>query len=338
MIETKNNFISAKNSLTNKEYSVDENICEAILTLDKIAKKIRYSREKKGSINFNKQEVSFKLDKDNNPVDLKFKESKDANRLIEEFILMANKKVAELFNEIKKQKYIFRIHDLPDKEKLKSLKTIIKSFGYTLDLSSKKGISSSLNKLLREVKGKQEQNLIESLALRSMSKAEYSTNNIGHYGLAFDNYTHFTSPIRRYPDVLVHRLVQYILDKKYGKLDKSLQKKAEYCSKQEYNAVKAERESIKFMQIKFMQNEVGNTFNGIISGVSDWGLYVELDANKCEGMVHVKDIEDDKYLYSMEEQMLIGRATNKKFQLGDKITIKVKKADLIKKHLDFTII
>ena len=338
MIETKNNFISAKNSLTNKEYSVDENICEAILTLDKIAKKVRHSREKKGSINFNKQEVSFKLDKDNNPVDLKFKESKDANRLIEEFMLMANKKVAELFNEIKKQKYIFRIHDLPDKEKLKSLKTIIKNFGYTLDLSSKKGISSSLNKLLKEVKGKQEQNLIESLALRSMSKAEYSTNNIGHYGLAFDNYTHFTSPIRRYPDVLVHRLVQYILDKKYGKLDKSLQKKAEYCSKQEYNAVKAERESIKFMQIKFMQNEVGNTFNGIISGVSDWGLYVELDANKCEGMVHVKDIEDDKYLYNMEEQMLIGRATNKKYQLGDKITIKVKKADLIKKHLDFTII
>ena len=230
IIETQSGKIKKEIALSNKEYEVKEEMTRAILILNEIAKTLREERKRRGSINFNKKEIKFKLDSDNNPIEVIFKENKEANKLIEELMLLANKKVAEIFKRLKKEPSVYRIHDVPDKEKLKALKTIVKEFGYSLDISSREGTSKTLNRLLKEVKGKKEQNLIETLAIRSMSKAEYSTQNIGHYGLGFKNYTHFTSPIRRYPDILVHRLLKECLDRGSRKKEKGLSTRCKHCS------------------------------------------------------------------------------------------------------------
>ena len=337
IIEKKKGKISKENSLTNKSYEVDKGLVEAIVRLNEIAIIKRKEREKEGSVNFNKKEIKFKLDNNNKPIEVIFKENKQANKLVEEFMLLANRKVAELFKRLKKAPCVYRIHDVPDKEKLKALKMVVKEFGYNLDISSREGTTKTLNQLLREVEGKKEQNLIETLAIRSMSKAEYSTQNIGHYGLAFKDYTHFTSPIRRYPDILVHRTLNECLSNKAEK-QKGLEKKCKYCSEQENMATKAERESVKYMQIKYMEDRKEEKFKGIISGITDWGLYVEIEENKCEGMVYIKDIKEDNFIFDQSRHLLRGTKTDLKYQLGDEVYVKVKKTDLVKKHLDFIII
>jgi ribonuclease R len=338
IIETKKGKISKEIALNKKSYEATKEMVNAIVILNEIASTIREERKKQGSINFNKKEIKFKLDSLKNPIEVIFKENKEANKLIEEFMLLANKKVAELFKKAKKEPGVYRIHDAPDNEKLKVLKTIVKEFGYSLDISSREGISRTLNKLLKDVKGKKEQNLIETLAIRSMSKAEYSTQNIGHYGLAFKHYTHFTSPIRRYPDILVHRLLNECLNKESRQTLKELSGKCKYCSEKETTAIKAERDSIKYMQIKYMEDKKEIEYKGFISGITDWGLYIELEENKCEGMVYRRDIKGDRFVFKEEEQALIGRETEKKYRLGDEVLVMVKKTNLIKKHLDFIII
>jgi ribonuclease R/exosome complex exonuclease DIS3/RRP44 len=234
--------------------------------------------------------------------------------------------------------FVYRIHDEPDYEKLKSLQDIVSKFGYRLDLKTKATTTQTLNRLLKEVHGKPEANMIETLAIRSMSKAEYSTENIGHYGLSFDYYSHFTSPIRRYPDVMVHRLLQHYLDGGNSPNRALYEEKCKHASEREYLATKAERDSVKYMQIKYMQNHQEKKYLGVISGVTDWGIYVEIIENKCEGMVRTRDLKDDHYTFDEKQYALVGHFTKKKYQLGDEVSVKVKKADLDRKHLDFTLL
>jgi len=319
----------------------ESDLKEEILLLDKIAKKLRQQRFKKGAISFDRIEVRFKVDDKGNPVEVYFKESKDANKLIEEFMLLANRKVAEFVTKKlppKEKTFVYRVHDEPAPEKLQDLNTIIQKFGYKLDLKSRKSIIKSINNLLQEIQDKPEKNMLETLTIRSMSKAVYTTDNRGHYGLAFDYYTHFTSPIRRYPDVMVHRLLQNYLDKKPSPNREDYEKKCIHSTNMEIQAASAERDSIKYMQAKYIRDFKDVPFEGVITGVTEWGIYVELTANKVEGLVRRTEMRDDYYYYDEDEYAMIGEITGKKYQLGDVVTVKVKKTNPEKKQIDFEMI
>ncbi|WP_417800756.1 ribonuclease R [Tenacibaculum sp.] len=342
IIENKTNIIPADVSLTGEAYEVDETIVEATLKLDELAKKMRKKRMKSGAISFDRVEVKFNLDENANPIGVFFKEAKDANKLIEEFMLLANKKVAEFVGlsagRPSKKTFVYRVHDEPDVEKLASLQNIVSKFGYKINTETRQKTSDSLNKLLSDVHGKGEANMVETLAIRSMSKAEYTTQNIGHYGLAFDYYSHFTSPIRRYPDVMTHRLLQHYLDGGNSPKAEIYEEKCKHSSKMEELASKAERDSIKYMQVKYMQDHKDEEFEGVVSGVTEWGIYVEIQSNKCEGMVRIKDIKDDYYIFDEKQYAVIGQSTKNMIQLGDEVVVTVKHTDLERKHLDFNLI
>jgi ribonuclease R/exosome complex exonuclease DIS3/RRP44 len=339
IIEEKSGKIPKDISIRENTYTVSNEIVLATTTMDKLAKIMRRVRMDKGAISFDKVEVRFQLNEKNEPVSVYFKESKDANKLIEEFMLLANRKVAEFIGKQKPKKtFVYRIHDDPNEDKLMALNGIVSRFGHKLNFRDKKTISASLNQLLEDVKGKKEQNLVDTLAIRSMSKAIYTVDNIGHYGLAFDYYTHFTSPIRRYPDVMVHRLLQHYLDDGRSAKAELYEEKCKHSSDMEGLAASAERDSIKYMQIKFMQDHQDQEFLGVISGVTEWGVYVEIIENKCEGMVRIRDIKGDYYIFDEKQYAIVGERTKKTYQLGDEVYVMVKNTDLIKRHLDFALI
>ena len=316
---------------------------DEILTLDRLAKQYRKERYDSGSVDFDRMEVRFETDEDGHPLSVYFKESKDANKLIEEFMLMANRAVASEIGIVPKRKkakaFVYRVHDAPDAERLANLAELARNFGYKVKTTgTPKDINNTLNKLLQDIKGKGEENLLATLALRSMAKAIYTTKNIGHYGLGFDFYTHFTSPIRRYPDMMVHRLLErYLNGGRTVSVDK-LEEDCKHSSDMEQLAANAERASIKYKQVEYMADHLGEVFEGVITGVTEWGLYVELDENKCEGLVPVRDLADDYYDLDAKNYTLVGRTHNNKYRLGDKVRVQVARADLPKKQLDFVIV
>jgi len=330
-------YEEAQEIIENRSSDSKNDIEFAIVKLDELAKKIRKRRMQHGAISFDKTEVKFHLDDDFNPTGVYVKESKDSNKLIEEFMLLANRKVAEFIGK-KKYTFVYRVHDEPNMDKLTALQGIISKFGYKIQTDTKKHTTDSLNKLLADVHGKAESNMVETLTIRSMSKAVYTTDNIGHYGLAFDYYTHFTSPIRRYPDVMVHRLLQHYLDKGKSPKVEIYEEKCKHSSEREFMASKAERDSIKYMQVKYMQDHQNQEFKGVISGVTEWGIYVEIIENKCEGMVRIKDITSDFYIFDEKQYALTGQVTKKRYQLGDEVIVSVKNTDLERKYLDFNLI
>ena len=317
---------------------------EEILQLNKLAQILRDNRFKAGAINFDRYEVKFEIDENGKPIGVYFKVAKEANKLIEEFMLLANRTVAEKIGRVpkgKKAKVLpYRIHDLPDPEKLENLSSFIARFGYKIrTVGTKKDVSTSINRLLDEVQGRKEENLIETVSIRAMQKAKYSTHNIGHYGLAFDYYTHFTSPIRRYPDLMVHRLLtKYIDEDGRSASQQKYEELCEHSSSMEQIASNAERASIKYKQVEFMSERIGKTYQGVVSGVTEWGLYVEINENKCEGMIPMRDLDDDYYEFDEKNYCLRGRRKHNTYSLGDELTIRVARANLEKKQLDFELV
>ncbi len=316
---------------------------EELQLLNKLAKQLRERRFSKGAINFDRFEVKFEIDETGKPIGVHFKEAKDSNKLIEEFMLLANRTVAEDIGRVPKGKkaktFVYRVHDLPNPEKLENFSEFIRRFGYRVKTSGAgESMAKSINNLLDKVQGTKEQNLIETIAIRSMSKAYYTTKNIGHYGLAFRYYTHFTSPIRRYPDMMVHRLLERYLEAGKSVTETKLEEACKHSSDMESLAANAERTSIKYKQVEFMSERIGMEFDGHISGVTEWGLYVELDDNLCEGMVPIRELKDDYYEYDDKTYSLIGKRNKNQYSLGDAVRIKVVRANLNKKQLDFTLI
>ena len=314
--------------------------CEEIAVLNKMAKALRAKRFKAGAINFDRYEVKFDIDEKGKPLRVYFKISKDANKLIEEFMLLANRTVAEYVGKVPKNKkakvFPYRIHDLPDPGKLEDLSNFTARFGYKVRTTGTKAeISKSINRLLDEVKGKKEENLIETVSIRAMQKAKYSTHNIGHYGLAFDYYTHFTSPIRRYPDMMVHRLLTKYMQGGRSVTESKYEELCRHCSDMEQTAANAERASVKYKQAEFMSQYIGKTFDGVISGVTEWGIYVELNENKCEGLVPIRELDDDFYELDEKNYRLIGKRKRKIYNLGDEMTVKVTDVNLEKRQIDF---